>query len=169
MKITLAEIVSKDACNDQVKTFRKLFGESAKINLSNIKKAYKAGLSIDWYGCNFIPGYKAKIKLLFDDYDAKRKPLDDDYKAKRKPLDDDYKAKRKLLDDDYKAKIKLLYDDYEAKIKLLYDDYEAKRKLLYDDYKAKIKPLDDDLNLSRVKLIVSLIPGGERASTTDGE
>ena len=52
--------------------------------------------------------YRAKRKLLDDDYWAKCKPLYDDYRAKRKPLDDDYWAKRKPLDDDYEAKRKPL-------------------------------------------------------------
>ena len=48
MKITVKQLVGLKACEEQVKTFKRLFGASCAVTKANCLKAYKAGLDFDW-------------------------------------------------------------------------------------------------------------------------
>ena len=48
MKITVKQLQELDACEEQVKTFKELFGASATVTKANCLKACKAGLNFNW-------------------------------------------------------------------------------------------------------------------------
>jgi len=48
MKITIEQLEKLNACEGQVKTFKKLFGKSATVTKANCLKACKAGLDFNW-------------------------------------------------------------------------------------------------------------------------
>ena len=55
MKITVKQLIKLNACADQVKVFKKVFGASATVTLANCLKAGKAGLDFDWAAQNLLP------------------------------------------------------------------------------------------------------------------
>jgi pentose-5-phosphate-3-epimerase len=48
MKITKQWLVNQEACEPQVDLFFETFGEEVEVNLNNLKKAQKVGLSLEW-------------------------------------------------------------------------------------------------------------------------
>lgn len=65
MKVTLKKLKAMDACVLQRKLFRKTFGDSVEVTLSNLRKAVKAGLDIDYFIDKFL------------DYEQRRGVYDD--------------------------------------------------------------------------------------------
>ena len=48
-RVTVAQLKKWGACADQVKSFARVFPEGATPTLVNLRRAAKAGLSLDWY------------------------------------------------------------------------------------------------------------------------
>jgi len=53
--ITAKMLEDAKACPGQVRLFRKLFGEKAKVTVKNCRKAAAAGLDLDWLLLNLLP------------------------------------------------------------------------------------------------------------------
>jgi len=128
-EVTMATLKKNKGCSTQVTKFKELFGESARVNLRNLRKAREAGLDVEWVTCLLQ-------KPLRDKYDAAVKPLWDKYDAAVKPLQDKYDAARNSLWDKYLAARNSLWDKSLAAKKPLWDKYLAAKKPLWDKYLA---------------------------------
>ena len=117
-EVTMATLKKNKGCSTQVTKFKELFGESARVNLRNLRKAREAGLDVEWVTCLLQ-------KPLRDKYDAAVKPLKDKYDAARNSLWDKYLAARNSLWDKSLAAKKPLWDKYLAAKKPLWDKYLA--------------------------------------------
>ena len=84
-EVTVAMLRKKKACPDQVVLFREVFGDSAQVNLRNVRKARKAGLDVGWVTV-LLPQplrdeYEAAMTSLWDEYEEAVRPLSDKYEA----------------------------------------------------------------------------------------
>lgn len=64
MKVTSLQLYFNDACPFDRKLFRKTFGRSAEVNIENMRKAVKAGLSVSYYVRYCMKRGSAKQELL---------------------------------------------------------------------------------------------------------
>ena len=138
MKITVKQLVEKQACVEQVKVFRKLFGASATVTLANCRKASKAGLDFNWAAQNLLPAtaleayqkakapaLKAYQKAIATAWDSRRKAIATVLKAYEKATAPVLKAYQKATAPVLKA--------YEKAIATAWEDYrKAKATAFYE-------------------------------------
>ena len=84
--ITAAMLEDARACRDQVELFRSTFGESARITLTNCRKAVDVGLDLDWAAACLLQApasaaYKTATASAWAAYEAATAPASAAYKT----------------------------------------------------------------------------------------
>ena len=46
--LTVYDLYDRNACEDQVLAFQRLFGDAAEVTARNLRRAQRAGLNTDW-------------------------------------------------------------------------------------------------------------------------
>jgi len=137
MKITVKQLIEKQACAKQVKVFRKLFGASVTITLANCRKAGWAGLDFNWAAQNLLPAtaleayqkakapaLKAYQKAIATAWNSRRKAIATVLKAYEKAIATAWDSRRKAIATVLKA--------YEKAIATAWEDYrKAKATVFY--------------------------------------
>ena len=61
MEITVEFLRTKKACPEQLKVFKKMFGDGAELTLPNLKRAVDADLRINWLASQIMDRQKQII------------------------------------------------------------------------------------------------------------
>ena len=76
--MTTRHLKRLNACSEQVRLFRDMFGSSVEVTETSFVMAVEVGLDVRWL----------LLKPIHDAYYAALKPIDDAYGAARKPIED---------------------------------------------------------------------------------
>ena len=149
------------ACEEQADLFEKIWPEGGPVNQETLTSAARAGLDLEWFAEQILPGsfyctYLEKDDTLRADYLTARRTLSSDYHTKLNPLYDDYHAKRDILYSENQTKCDALYSEYEdyvyTRTEPFYAEYKTRRALLYTKHRTALIALDTENKAARDSL-----------------
>jgi hypothetical protein len=113
MKITLDQLRSLRACDEQVVLFEKLFGSEVELT-EVLLLEYGGQFDLDWLAKKLFKGdildeYQETCELIWAEYQKARKPIWAEYEKAHEPILAEYLKAREPIEAEYQKTLTLVF------------------------------------------------------------